>query len=118
MPSAGPTVKSLDERVDDLERAVHTEITDLKVKLASFQSSMETSLNLAKWIGTLATGIIITLIGFGWQYSTASGELKQRVSGLEQRIEHLEQKVDTQGKQLEDLKQIILKRLPPPKEGA
>lgn len=70
MPTSGPTVKSLDERVDDLERTIHPEIADLKVKIAvehselstrmgemvtelkvnvaKFQGSMETSLNLAK----------------------------------------------------------------------
>ena len=112
MPAAGPTVKSLDERVDDLERAIHTELTDLKVNLAKFQSSMETSLNLAKWIGSVAGGIIIMLIGFGWQYSTASGELKGRVTALEQRVERVEQKVDSQSKQLEEIKDILNKRLP------
>ncbi len=155
---ANPTVKSLDERVDALETAVHTEIADVKkalveeghkfeikiqavaaeiaTQLAMFRAEIATqmamfrtelvtqivankvetasqladlrtdlqvfkkevtiSLNFAKWVSGFAAAIIISLLGIGWSFSSANGEMKQKV-------EHL-------SKQVDELKQILQKK--------
>ncbi len=148
MPNVGPTVRSLDERIDDLERSVHSEITSLKLaiqehgrqsdqklndfqkELAHFQGSIITSLNIAKWIGSVAALVIISLIGFGWQFSAANGRLEQKVSGLEQRMDKLEQRMDKleqrmdkleqrmeqQSKQIEEVTRILKEKLPDKKD--
>src|SRR5439155_23105155 len=123
-----PTVRSLDERIDDLERAIHSEITELKLaiqeqgrqfdakllnfqkELAQFQGSVVTSLNIAKWIGSVAALVIISLVGFGWQFSAANGRLEQKVSGLEQRMDKLEPRMDKIEQRMEKL-ELQMERL-------
>ena len=94
---AGPTVKSLDERIDDLEQVFHSEIGSLRLDLerqvasvkeqmAEFRGRMETSLNLAKWITSFAGLVIVSLIAFGWQFSATNGRLEQKVVHLQEDI--------------------------------
>ena len=144
------TVKEVDERLDALEKAVHSEIADLKTAVSEqahqfdlkvqdvkaaiatqtgtlqeaiarqgaslqnqldvFKAEVTVSLNFAKWIGGFAAAIIVALIAFGWSFSSANGELKQKVAGLEQKVEQ-------QNKQLDDLRQLLVERLPKQAKG-
>ena len=125
MPNTGPTVRSLDERIDDLEHSVHEEISGLKLaiqeqgrqsdqklndfqkELAHFRGSVETSLRLATWIGAFAAAVICTLIGFGWQFSAANGRLEQKVSGLDDRMNKLEHQVSGLDDRMNKLEQQV-----------
>src|SRR5207237_1300250 len=96
--------------IQEQGRQSDEKLHNFREELARFQGSVTTSLNIAKWIGSFATLVIISLIGFGWQFSAANGRLEQKVSGLEQRMDKLEQRMDKIEQRMEKL-ELQIERL-------
>jgi predicted nuclease with TOPRIM domain len=69
-------------------------LNGIEIDLAEFKGSVNTSLSLAKWIGSFAAVVIVSLIGFGWHFSGTNGRLEQNVSGLGERMKKLEERVE------------------------
>ena len=90
-------------QIGGFKAEVAAQVAALTLELNVFKKEVTFSLNIAKWIAGFAAGIIISLLAFGWSFSAANGELKQKV-------ENLSKQVEQQSKQFEELKQILLKK--------
>jgi hypothetical protein len=89
-------------------------LNELQKNLAEFKGTIVTSLNITKWIVSVAAMVVVALIGIGgWQLFAAIGRLENRVIDSNSRIEVLEERVLHLDRQVNEVNRLIEKRLPP-----
>lgn len=96
MPSGGPTVKSLDDRLDDLERS-----------FADFKGRVETVVQLAKWIAGFAATTLITSIVLALSAVWSAGNMSAKLDAQADRIKDLAAVVEKQSASIDRLSQEL-----------
>jgi uncharacterized coiled-coil protein SlyX len=106
-----PTVKSLEERIDDLEEkvsAVHADIRALAVDLGSFKSRTDTVTALIKWIGVFVAGLTVTTVFNIISVAHSAGKIESNVERLREVVQRQETTAEKQSAVIHDLeKQLI-----------
>ncbi len=81
----------LKQQLSDQAHRFERDIESVKSANEVFKKEVTNSLNFAKWLGAFAATIIVALIGFGWSFSSANGELRQKVENLSKQVEEIKQ---------------------------
>jgi methyl-accepting chemotaxis protein len=92
MPTAGPTVKSLDERTDDLERS----FTD-------FKDRVETMLQLAKWIAGFAATTLVTSTILALSAVWSAGSMSAKLDAHGKELDRMSATIDKQSAAIDKL---------------
>lgn len=88
------SVKSLEDRVDDLEdyiSSIKTDLHILAIDFAFFKSKMETIVSLLKWIGIFVAGLTATTVFNIVSISNTAGKIETNVDRLREAVQHQEQ---------------------------
>jgi cell division protein FtsL len=93
MSAGAPTVRSLDARVDDLEK-----------QFVQFKSRIELVISLLKWIGGFMVATIVTLIIQLVSISFSAGKLQEKVDAQTTAIQELKQEIHDLRKDIASLR--------------
>jgi septal ring factor EnvC (AmiA/AmiB activator) len=93
MSTGAPTVRSLDNRMDDLER-----------EFLIFRARMDTIVSLQKWIAGFAFASMLTVIIQMFSVSFYAGNLLEKVNTQGTAVGKFQDKIETQGTAIQEIK--------------
>jgi chromosome segregation ATPase len=107
MAAAGPTVRSLDERVEDLETsfaAIDGRLREMEKAFVELRAKIESALAFMKWLGAFAAVTFVSLLASLFLVVYSAGKFDQEVRTHGEKIQKLTADVDANTKGIQEVR--------------